>query len=136
MFNFFEMKDNKTSVNQKTAAEYLKFFYPKLRIEIAELSLKGNFAGIIQSTVNYLRSLWLESKTNIIAHQIKLMHRIYKNGDEYVKDIIENVFVRSFSNFKKHGKISQWKVLYQNMPVSFQLIYNEQRKQDRILFGK
>lgn len=130
------MKDTKTSVNQKTAAEYLKFFYPRLRTEIAELSLKGNFAGIIQSTVNYLRTLLLESKTNIIAYHIKLMDMIYKKGDEYVRDIIENIFVRSFSSFRKHGKISQWKVLYQNMPVSFQMIYNEQRKQDRIFFGK
>lgn len=130
------MKDTKPSVNQKTAAEYLKFFYPRLRQEISELSSKDNFAGIIQTTVNYLRNLLLESKINIIAYHIKLMDMIYKKGDEYVKDVIENIFVRSFSSFRKHGKISQWKVLYQNMPVSFQLIYNEQRKQDRIFFGK
>lgn len=130
------MKEIKTSVNQKTAAEYLKFFYPRLRNEIDELSVKGNFAGIIQTTINYLKTLLKESKINIIAYHIKLMDMIYKNGDNYVKDIIENIFVRSFESFKKHGKISHWKQLYQNMPVSFQVIYTEQRKQDRIFFGK
>ncbi|KQT20541.1 hypothetical protein ASG31_17390 [Chryseobacterium sp. Leaf404] len=130
------MKDIKPSVNQKTAAEYLKFFYPKLRGEISELSLKDNFAGIIQTTVNYLRNLLMESKINIIAYHMKLMDMIYKKSDDYVKDVIENIFVRSFSSFRKHGTIQQWKILYQNMPVSFQLIYNEQRKQDKIFFGK
>ena len=130
------MKENKTSVDQKIAVEYLKTFYPRLRKEIDELSVNNNFAGIIQTTINYLRKLLQESKINIIAHHIKLMDMIYKNGDQYVKDIIENVFVRSFESFKKHGKISHWKQLYQNMPVDFQLIYNEQRRQDRIFFGK
>jgi hypothetical protein len=32
------------------------------------------------------------------------MDMIYKNGDSYVKSIIENIFVRSFESFKKHGK--------------------------------
>ncbi|WP_426278974.1 DUF7674 family protein [Chryseobacterium sp. S-02] len=116
--------------------EYLKFFYPPLRNEITQLSLQDNFAGVIQATINYLRRLLQESKVNIIAHHIKLMDMIYKNGDSYVKSIIENIFVRSFESFKKHGKIQHWKLLYQNMPVSFQVIYNEQRKQDRIFFGK
>lgn len=127
---------NMQAINQKTAMEYLKFFYPPLRSEITQLSLQDNFAGGIQATINYLKRLLQESKVNIIAHHIKLMDIIYKNGDSYVKSIIENIFVRSFESFKKHGKIQHWKLLYQNMPVSFQVIYNEQRKQDRIFFGK
>lgn len=124
------------TINQKIASEYLKFFYPPLRNEITNLSQQNNFAGVIQSTVNYLKNLLLESKVNIIAHHIKLMDMIYKLGDSYVKDMIENLFVRSFESFKKHAKISHWKQLYQYMPVTFQVIYNDQRKQDKIFFGK
>ncbi|MCA6067502.1 hypothetical protein JI747_009960 [Chryseobacterium sp. RG1] len=127
---------NMQAINQKKAMEYLKFFYPPLRNEITQLSLQDNFAGVIQATINYLKRLLQESKVNIIAHHIKLMDMIYKNGDSYVKSIIENIFVRSFESFKKHGKIQHWKLLYQNMPVSFQVIYNDQRKQDKIFFGK
>lgn len=124
------------TINQKTATEYLKFFYAPLRSEIIQLSVQDNFAGIIQSTINYLKSLLQEAKVNIIAHHIMLMEMIYKSGDSYVKDMIENLFVRSFESFKKRAKIAQWKLLYRYMPVSFQMIYNDQQKQDKIFFGK
>ena len=124
------------TINQKIASEYLKFFYPPLRTEITQSSSQDNFAGIMQATINYLKKLLHESKVNIIAHHIKLMEMIYKGGDSYVKDMIENLFVRSFESFKKHAKISHWKLLYQYMPVTFQVIYNDQRKQDKIFFGK
>ncbi|MDR6923906.1 MULTISPECIES: hypothetical protein [Chryseobacterium] len=130
------MKVPMQTINQKTAVEYLKFFYPPLRNEITQLSLQDNFAGVIQATINYLKNLLQESKINIIAHHIKLMDMIYKNGNSYVRTMIENLFVRSFESFKKHAKIAHWKLLYQYMPVSFQIIYNEQQKQDELFFKK
>jgi hypothetical protein len=130
------MKVQMQTINQKIAVEYLKFFYPPLRNEITQLSVQDNFAGIMQATVNYLKKLLQESKISIIANHLKLMDSIYKNGDSYVRTMIENLFVRSFESFKKHAKIQHWKLLYQYMPVSFQIIYNEQQKQDMIYFGK
>ncbi|WP_312393818.1 hypothetical protein [Chryseobacterium sp.] len=124
------------TINQKIAIEYLKFFYAPLRGEISQLSVQDNFPGVIQATVNYLKKLLLEAKVSIIAHHIKLMDMIYKGGDSYVKGMIENLFVRSFESFKKHAKIQHWKLLYQYMPISFQIIYNDQQKQDKIFFGK
>lgn len=128
------MKVQMQTINQKIAVEYLKFFYPPLRNEITQLSVQDNFAGVIQA--NYLKDLLQESKINIIAHHIKLMDWIYRNGNSYVRTVIENLFVRSFESFKKHAKIQHWKLLYQYMPVSFQIIYNEQQKQDQMYFGK
>lgn len=130
------MKVQMQTINQKIAVEYLKFFYPSLRNEITQLSVQDNFAGIMQATVNYLKNLLQESKINIIAHHIKLMDWLYRNGNSYVRTMIENLFVRSFESFKKHAKIQHWKLLYQYMPVSFQIIYNEQQKQDQMYFGK
>ena len=130
------MKVQMQTINQKIAVEYLKFFYPPLRNEITQLSVQDNFAGIMQATVNYQKNLLQESKINIIAHHIKLMDWIYRNGNSYVRTMIENLFVRSFESFKKHAKIQHWKLLYQYMPVSFQIIYNEQQKQDQMYFGK
>ncbi|WP_294221075.1 hypothetical protein [uncultured Chryseobacterium sp.] len=124
------------TINQAKATEYLKFFYPQLRTEIIQLSIQGNFAGIIQSTINYLKRLLQESKVNIMVHHITMMEMIYKSGDSYVKNMIENLFIRSFESFKKRAKISHWKRLYQYMPVTFQVIYNDQQEQDKIFFGK
>lgn len=130
------MKVQMQAINKKIAVEYLKFFYPPLRKEITQLSVQENFAGIIQATINYLKDMLQESKIYIVAHHIKLMDWIYRNGDSYVRTVIENLFVRSLESFKKHSKIQQWKLLYQNIPDNFQLIYNEQQKQDEIFFGK
>ncbi|MDR2236441.1 MAG: hypothetical protein LBE92_09975 [Chryseobacterium sp.] len=130
------MKVPMQTINQKIAVEYLKFFYPPLRNEITQLSVQDNFAGVIQATINYLKNLLQESKINIIAHHIKLMDWIYRNGNSYVRTVIENLFVRSFESFKKHARMAHWKLLYQYMPVSFQIIYNEQQKQDEIFFKK
>lgn len=124
------------TINQAKATEYFKFFYPQLRTEIIQLSIQDNFAGIIQSTINYLRRLLQESKVNIMVHHITMMEMIYKSGDSYVKNMIENLFIRSFESFKKRAKISHWKRLYQYMPVTFQVIYNDQQEQDKIFFGK
>lgn len=130
------MKVQMQAINKKIAVEYLKFFYPPLQKEITQLSVQENFAGVIQATINYLKDMLQESKIYIVAHHIKLMDWIYRNGDSYVRTVIENLFVRSLESFKKHSKIQQWKLLYQNMPDNFQLIYNEQQKQDEIFFGK
>ncbi|MCW3159816.1 DUF7674 family protein [Chryseobacterium oryctis] len=124
------------TINQKTAIEYLKFFYPRLRKEITQLSIQDNFAGVIQTIIDYLKNLLQESKISIIAHHIKLMDCIYRNGNCYVRSIIENLFIRSFESFKKHAKIQHWRLLYQYMPVSFQIVYNEQQKKDKLFFGK
>lgn len=130
------MKVQMQAINKKIAVEYLKFFYPPLRKEITQLSVQENFAGVIQATINYLKDMLQESKIYIVAHHIKLMDWIYRNGDSYVRTVIENLFVRSLESFKKHTKIQQWKLLYQRMPDSFQIVYNEQQKKDRIFFGK
>lgn len=124
------------TINKKIAVEYLKFFYPPIRNEITQLSAQNNFAGIIQATVNYLKNLLHESKINIVAYHIKLMEWIYRNGNSYVRDMIENLFVRSFKSFKKHSKNRQWNIIYQYMPVRFQELYLKQLKQDEIFFSK
>lgn len=130
------MNGQMRTINQKIATEYLKFFYPPLRNEIIQLSAQNNFAGIIQATINYLKDLLEESRINIIAHHIKLMDWLYRNGNSYVKGMIENLFVRSFESFKKHAKLQHWNLLYEYMPVKFQEIYLEQQKKDEIFFGK
>ncbi|MFL9833867.1 DUF7674 family protein [Chryseobacterium terrae] len=126
----------KKEINENGAIEHLKVFYPTLQQEIGQLSAQNNFAGVIQATVNHLKNLLQQSKINIVNHNIKMMDWLYRNGTQNVKQIIENLFVRSFRSFKKQTDIHQWNVLYQYMPVSFQKIYVKQSKMDEILFKR
>jgi len=126
----------KKVINENGAIEHLKIFYPSLQKEIVQLSAQDNFAGIIQTTVDHLKNLLQESKINIVNHNIKMMDWLYRNGTQNVKQIIENLFVRSFRSFKKQTDTHQWNMLYQYMPVSFQKIYVKQSKMDEILFKR
>lgn len=126
----------KKVINESGAIEHLKVFYPSLQKEIVQLSAQNNFAGIIQTTVDHLKNLLKESKINIVNHNIKMMDWLYRNGTKNVKQIIENLFVRSFRSFKKQTDTNQWNLLYQYMPVSFQRIYVKQNKMDEVLFKR
>jgi len=126
----------KKVINESGAIEHLKVFYPSLQNEIVQLSAQNNFAGIIQTTVDHLKNLLKESKINIVNHNIKMMDWLYRNGTKTVKQMIENLFVRSFRSFKKQTDINQWNLLYQYMPLSFQRIYVKQTKMDEVLFKR
>lgn len=124
------------AINENLATEHLKIFYPSLQNEIAQLSAQGNFAGIIQATVDYLKILLKESKINVVNHNIKMMEWLYKNGTFSVKHIIENLFIRSFGSLRKQTDENQWNLLYQYMPIEFQQIYLNQTRLDEIMFKK
>lgn len=126
----------KKVINEDGAIEHLKVFYPSLQNEIEKLSVQNNFAGVIQTTVDHLKNLLQESKINIVNHNIKMMGWLYRNGTNTVKQMIENLFVRSFRSFKKQTDTHQWNILYQYMPVSFQKIYVKQTKMDEVLFKR
>lgn len=124
------------AINENAAIEHLKIFYPSLQKEINLLSAQNNFAGVIQSTVDYLKVLLRESKINIVNRNIKMMEWLYKNGTLHVKHIIENLFIRSFGSFRKLTDTQQWNILYQYMPIEFQQIYHNQTRLDEIMFKK
>lgn len=126
----------KKVINEIGAIKHLQIFYPSLKQEIAKLSEQNNFAGIIQTTVNYMKSLLQESKINVVNHKIKMMDWLYRNGTQSVRQILENLFVRSFRSFKKQTDVHQWKALYQCMPLTFQKIYVRQTRMDEVLFKK
>ncbi|WP_419870175.1 DUF7674 family protein [Chryseobacterium sp. CT-SW4] len=124
------------TVNNKVAVEYLKVFYPSLKNEITQLSYQDNLAGIIQATINYIKTLLQESKTSMVARKIKTMEWLYRNGNTYIKDLIENVFIRSFESMRRISDRQQWSLIYKYMPLQFQKIYEDQVKKDELFFKK
>ncbi|MDH6250595.1 hypothetical protein M2347_000322 [Chryseobacterium sp. H1D6B] len=124
------------TINQKIAERYLKIYYPSIRNEISQLSAQNNFPGIIQATINHLKSLLQESKTTIVARNIKVMEWLYRNGNSYLKQIIENLFISSFESLKRNSDPEQWSTLYQYMPLKFQEIHLAQIKQYEVITNK
>ena len=131
-----ENVENQEMINENTAVEYLIISYPEIQNEITELAAKQNFAGIIQVTVDHLKSLLKESKTNIVTQRIKMMDWLYRHGTYTVKHIIENLFIRAFGSLKKYTSSNQWNEMFQYLPIEFQQIHLNHVKLDQRLFSK
>ena len=123
-------------INQKKTVEYLKAFYPDIKVEIIKLSDHNNFAGIMQTAVDYVKNLLEQAKIQSVIRNIKRMEWIYKRGNSYVRYIVENIFIRSFESFRRKATPHQWKFLYQEIPSDFRNIYMEQTRKDYQLINK
>ena len=120
-------------INRNKAAKYFANYYPEIKEEIRFLSLRKNFAGIIQSIINYLFHLLEQSKQIIVVSKIKEMGWLYTRGNNEVKDLIENLFVRSFRAMQKRCSPKDWNFLLEKCPIAFQNIYQNQINKDQQL---
>lgn len=120
-------------INRFTAVEYLKVFFPSVRREIVTLSEQNNFPGVMQVMIDDMKIDTQKSNVQKINISIKRMYWIYKNGNSYIRYIIENLFIRSFSSLRKNLKPQQWRFLYQEIPNDFRMVYSEQTKKDQDL---
>lgn len=120
-------------INRNKAEKYFANYYPEIKEEIRFLSLQKNFAGIIQSIINYLFQLLEQSKQCIVIAKIQGMGRLYRRGNHAVKELIENLFIRSFHAMKKRCKPQEWNFLLEKCPAVFQNIYQNQINKDQRL---
>lgn len=111
------------------ASTYLSIRFPEIKEEIKKLRSQNNFAGVLQAIVNYLKELILQGKIKTVSRLIKFVGFVYKNGNGYITEIVENLFVRSLESMHKQCNISQWKYLYSKLPQPFRSIYNQQYHQ-------
>lgn len=116
----------KVKINEEKAAVYLANHHKEIGEEIRELSVSRNFAGILQAVINLIRDLLTKGEFVKISRHIKFEWWIYQRGNEYIKYIIENLFVRSFEGIRKRCSISQWQRLYEEIPKPFKVIYQTQ----------
>lgn len=119
------MKSN-YKINEARAAVFIAEHHKEIYHEIKELSAHKNFAGILQAIVNLIRTLQEKGDFMKIITHIKYIGWIYHRGNDYIKYIIENLFVRSFEGMRKRCSSNQWKQVYAEMPKAFQVIYRSQ----------
>lgn len=115
-------------INENTASVYLAHHYGEIKAEINELSMRKNFAGVFQAIVNHINLLLSKGQTGKIGIWFKFVGWLYKRGNEYVKCIIENLFVRSFDGMKRRCTTEQWIYMYQLIPKNLKHVYQLQHK--------
>lgn len=110
-------------INEISAGHYLARHYGEIREEIDALSSRKNFAGIFQAIVNHFNYLVSAGQLEKISMRLKYIAWLYKKGDDHVRNIIENLFVRSFRGMKRRCTTEQWIYMYQNIPKNLKQIY-------------
>lgn len=120
-------------ISRNEAAKCIALQYPEIRKEIQFLSYQKNFAGVIQSVINYLFQLLEEGKRNKVSTKIQRMGWLYKRGNFSIKNLIENLFVRSFNAMKKRCNAKDWKMILEKSPLVFQKLHQNQIKKDEQL---
>ncbi|MCA5005559.1 DUF7674 family protein [Sphingobacterium bovistauri] len=114
-------------INENIASAYLESHYDEIKDEIKDeihkLSSRKNFPGILQAIINLLRFLQEKGQIQKIGLHIKVIGRLYNNGNDYLKYIIENLFIRSFEGIRKRCTTHEWNALYKQIPVNLKKIY-------------
>ncbi|AIM39084.1 hypothetical protein KO02_22140 [Sphingobacterium sp. ML3W] len=113
-------------INEKKASDYLEIQYVEIKEEIHKLSAHKNFAGVFQAIVNHINLLLSTGQIEKIGLKLKLIGWLYRRGNEYVRYIIENLFVRSFEGMKKRCTAEQWIYMYQSIPKNLKNVYQLQ----------
>ncbi|MDF2515886.1 MAG: hypothetical protein K0R59_1182 [Sphingobacterium sp.] len=110
-------------INEQSASQYLADHYGEIKEEINDLSSRRNFAGIFQAIVNHINYLLSNGQVEKIGSRLKYMGWLYRRGNEQVRNIIENLFVRSFRGMKRRCTSEQWIYMYQQIPKNLKQIY-------------
>ncbi|WP_422663633.1 DUF7674 family protein [Sphingobacterium sp. UBA3549] len=93
--------------------------YKEIRSEINFLLRKHNFAGVLQAVINHLRHLITVRSTDKICQHIEFLGTIYGHGNQYVKYILENLFVRSLGGLQRISTVHTWTLIEARLPVTF-----------------
>lgn len=115
------------TINENKAIDYITIHYKEINDEIRQLSNHKNFAGILQAVVNFLKTQLTNGKIQKIGDRIKVMGWLHKRGNDYVRFIIENLFVRSFDSLKKSCTAPQWEDIYKRIPLDLKKVYAAQK---------
>lgn len=118
-------------INENKASAYLENHYDEIKEEIHKLYVHQNIAGIFQAVVNFLRFLLESGQVNKIGKCITVMEPLYNRGNEYLRYIIENLFIRSFDGIKRRCSPDEWSDLYRQIPLNLKKVYTKQEQEQK-----
>lgn len=99
---------------------------PEIKDELSRLSSKENSAGVLQIVVTFTRDLILKHRWAKVKWNMMLVGWLYDKGDRAVKDIIENLFVRSFTGMQHLCSQHNWQRIQRQIPTNLYSLYLNQ----------
>ncbi|MEH6309024.1 hypothetical protein RYH73_25460 [Olivibacter sp. CPCC 100613] len=100
---------------------------PEATEEIQKPSTRENLAALLQGVVNYLRDRLAMHEIGKVRYTMAFMGWVYTTSDEKVRDLVENLFIRSFNSLKRHCSKLEWEEIESSIPQRLFSIYLVQR---------
>lgn len=113
-------------INQDEIPDIISAEIPEIKREISELS-RENLAWALQVVVSYIRDRITVHEIAKVIYSISLVGWIYNCGNERVKYLIENLFVRSFNGMRKLCSQYEWGLIEKRIPIKLLTVYTKQQ---------
>jgi hypothetical protein len=113
-------------INQVELPEIIAQEIPEIKSEIGRLSSKENIAATLQVVVTYTREMLTRHQVAKVNYCMALMGWIYNLGNEPIRDLIENLFVRSFNGMRSLCRPNEWDQIQSRMPAKLYMVYKGQ----------
>lgn len=99
---------------------------PEVKQEVEKALYKQNEAAVLQVVVNFARDMLLKRNLSRVKWCVTYVGNVHEKGDDVVKAIIENLFVRSFNGMKRLCSPLEWQEVCSKIPANLSTIYLRQ----------
>lgn len=96
---------------------------PEVTKEIQKPSSMDNFAALLQGVVNYLRDRLSLHEIGKVRYTMAFMGWVYTASDEKARELVENLFIRSFGSLKRHCAKAEWEDIESSIPQRLYTVY-------------
>lgn len=96
---------------------------PEVTLEITKPTTKKNPAAVIQGVVNYLRDRLALHEIAKVRYTMAFMGWVYARSEDKARELVENLFVRSFNSLKRHCSGFEWEEIESSIPQRLYTIY-------------
>lgn len=114
------------AIEKASLAELITSEMPELKEEVNRLTLKENVGALVQIMVTFTKDLLRKRKWARVKWNMLFVGWLYERADASLKNMLENIYVRSFHSMEKLCGVQQWGQVYQHIPKSLLLVYQRQ----------
>jgi hypothetical protein len=94
--------------------------------QLPELGAQPSAYKAIQALTDHTRRLAFEHDFKKVKSCLTLVERIYREGNTFVKNAVENIFIFSFSSLLANCNRVEWRIVQSYMPSDLYALYARQ----------
>jgi hypothetical protein len=113
-------------LNQYEVPGFIAGKLPEVRTELALANASTSAYQSIRVLTDYTKRMALEHDFKMVEKCMSLVQKLYEKGNNMVRNVIENVFIFSFSTLMSHCNSVEWRIVQSYMPTDLYSLYIQQ----------